>query len=188
MSHHDAAHHHTADDEYRETLPGAGHEHTDAEIGPIVQFGIWIVAIAIVVHFGAYFMFYYMADQRAAANVSTFPLAPPQPEVVLPQGAWRLQRFPANEAYEFQLQEQHLARTYGWVDRGAGTVRIPIDEAMRLALSRGLASRGQAAAAPAAGDTPGPATAAAGDPIVHEVPGMMPTDASAGRVMERRRQ
>ena len=186
MSDHDAAHHRTAEDEYRETPPGAGHEHTDAEIGPIVKFGVWMVVIAILVHFGTYFMFEFMADQRAAANVNEFPIAPPQPALVLPQGAWRLQQFPANEAYEFRLQEQHLTRTYGWVDRGAGTVRIPIDDAMRLTLARGLPSRGQVSSAPAAGDTPGQAATA--EPVAHEVPGMMPTDASAGRVMERRRQ
>jgi len=186
MSHHDAAHHRTAEDEYRETPPGAGHEHTDAEIGPIIKFAIWITVIAIVVHFGALYMFNVMSDQRAEANVDEFPLAPPQPGLVLPQGAWRLQRFPANEMYDFRLQEQHQVRTYGWVDRGAGTVRIPLDEAMRLAIARGLPSRGQAPVAPVPGDAAEPVAAV--EPVVHEVPGLMPTDASAGRLMERRRQ
>lgn len=186
MSHHDAAHHRTADDEYRETPPGAGHEHTDAEIGPIVKFAIWITAIAIVVHVGALFMFNFMADQRTEVNVNEFPVAPPQPGLVLPQGPWRLQRFPANEMYEYRLQEQHLERTYGWVDRNAGMVRIPLAEAMRLTIARGLPSRGQTPAAPVAGETSEPPAAV--EPVVHEVPGLMPTDASAGRMMERRRQ
>jgi hypothetical protein len=38
---------------------------------------------------------------------------------------------------------------YRWVDRNAGVVRIPIDDAMRLVLQRGLQAR------------PAPATAAA---------------------------
>jgi len=185
MSHHDAAHHRTAEDEYRETPPGAGHEHTDAEIGPIIKFAIWITAIAIVVHFGAYFMFYFMADQRAAANVNEFPVATTTPLLVLPEGPWRLQRFPANEAYDFHLQEEHLVRTYGWADRSAGRVRIPIDEAMRLTLARGLPSRGQAPAVSTTGEPPVQEAAA---PVAHEVPGLMPSDSSAGRLMERRRQ
>jgi hypothetical protein len=49
-------------------------------------------------------------------------------------------------------------------------VHIPIEDAMRLMVERGLPSRS-------------PADGAAVDP-----PGMMPSDASAGRVMERRRQ
>jgi hypothetical protein len=57
------------------------------------------------------------------------------------------------------------------VDREAGTVRIPIAEAMRLTVERGL-----------------PAREATGTDGVAETPGLMPTDGSAGRVMERRRQ
>lgn len=184
MSHHDAAHHHrTADDEYRETPPGAGHEHTDAEIAPIVKFAVWIVAIAIVTHFGVYYMFEFWAGQRAASQVAEYPLAEMDDTANprLPNGTWRLQRFPENEIYEYKLQQQHLERTYGWADKAAGRVRIPVEEAMRLALSRGLPSRSAAPAATA--DATAPAA-----PVVTEVPGMMPTDSSAGRVMERRRQ
>ena len=32
-------------------------------------------------------------------------------------------------------------RSYGWVDKNAGIVRIPIDEAIRLTLQRGLPTR-----------------------------------------------
>ena len=31
--------------------------------------------------------------------------------------------------------------SYGWVDKNAGIVRIPIDEAMKLTLQRGLPTR-----------------------------------------------
>jgi hypothetical protein len=51
-----------------------------------------------------------------------------------------------------------------------GIVHIPIEDAMRLVVERGLPAR-----APADGQA-------------LEIPGMMPSDASAGRVMERRRQ
>ena len=37
--------------------------------------------------------------------------------------------------------EQQVLTTYGWVDRNAGVVRIPIDEAMKLAIQRGLPAR-----------------------------------------------
>jgi len=37
--------------------------------------------------------------------------------------------------------EQRTLTTYGWVDRNAGIVRIPIDEAMRLTTQRGLPAR-----------------------------------------------
>ena len=34
--------------------------------------------------------------------------------------------------------EDEVLDSYGWVDKNAGVVRIPIDEAMKLTLERGL--------------------------------------------------
>jgi hypothetical protein len=63
-----------------------------------------------------------------------------------------------------------LLERYGWMNREAGIVHIPIEEAMRLTVERGvLQSTAPAQTAP----TP---------------PGMMPSDSSAGRTMEQRRQ
>ena len=56
------------------------------------------------------------------------------------------------------------------MNKEAGIVHIPIEDAMRLMVERGLPSR-----------TPD-------DGAALETPGMMPSDASSGRVMERRRQ
>ena len=69
-------------------------------------------------------------------------------------------------------EESALLDSYGWVDKDAGTVHIPIEDAMRLTLERGLpvAARGATGAQPAT------------------TRALMPTDSSSGRVMERRRQ
>ena len=40
--------------------------------------------------------------------------------------------------------EDATLKSYQWVDRNAGVVRIPIDEAIKLTLQRGLPSRVQA--------------------------------------------
>jgi hypothetical protein len=48
-----------------------------------------------------------------------------------------LQRFPANEIFEFRQREGSEQNSYGWIDRNAGTVHIPIAEAMRLSVERG---------------------------------------------------
>ena len=61
---------------------------------------------------------------------------------------------------------------YSWVDKGAGTVRIPIAEAMRLTRR----ARTAVARRRMRPQTPNDAAA------------LVPTDASAGRQMERRRQ
>ena len=174
---HGGAHHGTADDEYAFTPVGAGHEHTDATVGLILKFAIWLVVSALVVHVGSKVMFDVMVSQSEPTGALEFPLAGTPTDTRLPAGP-RLQRFPATEIYQFRQQERQALSTYGWVDRNAGTVRIPIDEAMRLTVERGLPARAQA---PASGD----GAPAAATP---EVPGIMPTDASAGRLTERRRQ
>ena len=88
-----------------------------------------------------------------------------------PPAGPRLQAKPANEIYDFRIREKAELEGYGWLDRNAGTVRIPIAEAMRLTVERGLPAR--------------PADGAAG---ATEPSTLMPTDASAGRTLERRRQ
>jgi len=166
---HDPHAHATADDQYLNTTEGSGHEHTDANVWMIVQFAIWLVVSAIVVHIGIWFMFRVFVTQREAAQSPEFPLAVGQ-EHRLPAGP-RLQRFPANEIYEFRTNENEQLNSYGWIDRNAGTVHIPISEAMRLTLEHGLPSR--PLTAPPAGDV---------------APGMMPQDSSSGRTLEKRRQ
>lgn len=174
-----AAAHASADDEYRVTPAGAGHEHTDANVAVIVRFGIWLLVSAVVVHIGMWLLFALFVEQREEAAVTQpFPVAIGQ-EPRLPSGA-RLQQFPANEVYEFRLKEQQLLEGYRWLDRAGGRVQIPISEAMRLAVERGLPSRATAPAAQPA-DPAAPAAPVATDPA------MIPADSSAGRTLERRR-
>jgi len=136
----------------------------------IVQFAVWLVVSAVVVHLLMWGMFRVFVTQREAVSVPEFPLAVGQ-QPRLPAGP-RLQRFPANEMFQFRTTESDRLNSYGWIDRNAGTVHIPIADAMRLTLERGLPSRTQA-----------PPEAAQ-----DVAPGMMPQDSSSGRTLERRRQ
>jgi hypothetical protein len=43
--------------------------------------------------------------------------------------------------------EAAVLSSYGWVDQPSGVVRVPIDEAMQIALRRGYPVRGAEAAA-----------------------------------------
>ena len=169
MAHDPHAAHASADDEYLNPAAGSGHEHTDANVSMIVQFAVWLAASAVVVHILVWFMFTLFVDMRERTTPAEFPLASEQGPR-LPSGA-RLQPKPANEAYDFHQQETAVLDGYSWVDKGAGTVRIPVSEAMRLTVERGLPSR-------PADATTTPVDASA----------LVPTDASAGRRMERRRQ
>jgi hypothetical protein len=154
--------------EYRETPKGAAHEYTDANVWIIVKFAFWLAVSAVIVHVGMYFAYGYSVERREV-DIVEYPLARGE-ERRLPAQP-RLQAQPLNEMYEHRQQEDAQLRGYGWVDRNAGTVRLPIAEAMRLTVARGLPSRATAPDAP-----PAPA------------PGLMPADSSSGRTLERRRQ
>ena len=158
--HHDAAWHHSADDEYRETPPGSTYEHTDAHVWIIVKFLMWLVVSAVVIHVGIGFLYQMLIERSKVVGEQPYPLATSTVEQLPP--APRLQQFPRNERYDFQLGEQELLETYGWMNKGAGVVHIPIEEAMRLTVQRGLPSR----------------TPEAGQAV--DTPGLMPSDSSAG--------
>ena len=68
----------------------------------------------------------------------------------------RLQVYAARHWKDFQAAERARLSTYGWMDRSAGVVHVPIDRAMDLIAVRGL---GPLPAAPVA--MPAPATPAA---------------------------
>jgi hypothetical protein len=57
------------------------------------------------------------------------------------QGVPRLQLRPPEDLNNFRASEETALKTYGWIDRTAGVVRIPIDRAMDLVLERGLPTR-----------------------------------------------
>ena len=71
-----------------------------------------------------------------------YPLAAEQGVRVPPEP--RLQINPRQDLKDLRAAEDEILHGYGWVDRNAGIVRIPIDDAMRLTLERGLPSRPQA--------------------------------------------
>jgi hypothetical protein len=50
----------------------------------------------------------------------------------------RLQATPGADLKTLRAEEERELSSYGWVDRSAGVVRIPIDRAMELIMQRGL--------------------------------------------------
>ena len=170
-------HHASAEDEYLFQPAGAAHEHSDANVWIIIKFGLWLAISAVVVSAGMALLFGLFVKQ-SEETTSEFPLAVGQ-EQRLP-AAPRLQQFPVTEMYEFRKHEDEVLQKYGWVNKETGVVRMPIAEAMKLAVERGLPAR---AAQPASGDQ----TAADQGPTAAQQTGRMPADSSAGRTLERRR-
>jgi hypothetical protein len=170
VEHHDTVAHGTADDQYRETPPGAGYEHTDANIWIIAKFIFWLAVAAVIIHFGLALLFNLFVEQRVERTDPRYPMAategerlPPEPRLQGAPGS----PYPREAILNFRSGEETLLHNYGWIDQKTGAVHIPIEDAMRLMLERkALPSR---------------AAAEDGDP------GMMPADSSAGRTTEGRR-
>jgi len=167
--HHSSGHHASPDDEYAFTPEGASYEHTDAAIAPVAKFLFWLFIAAIITHFGLAGVYKLMIDEgvKSEASERRYPLAATEEQRVPPVP--RLQQFPRNELYTFRNEERGRLESYGWESKAAGTVHIPIEEAMKLMVERGLPAQATDAAQPA-------------------VVGMMPADSSAGRTLEKRRQ
>jgi hypothetical protein len=149
--------------EYGETPEGANREHTDIEPSIAWKFALWL-AVAMVISAGIVygtFWFFEGRAQTADRAAQMFPLAAGQ--VKEPPGP-QLQTQPFKDLYMLRQGEDDRLHGYGWVDKGAGATRIPIEDAMRLVVERGL---GAAAAPP----PPSPSTV-----------GEVVTDSSSGRV------
>jgi hypothetical protein len=168
MNDHDAVSHASPDHEYRETPPGSTYEHTDASVWIIVKFLFWLAISAVIIHVGLGLLYALLIERAEETGEQRYPLAATPGERLPPTP--RLQQFPQNDLYQFRSGEEAFLQGYGWMNKEAGTVHIPIEDAMRLVVERGLPSR-----------------APAGAEAVESV-GHMPSDASAGRLMERRRQ
>jgi hypothetical protein len=170
VHHHDALSQVSADDQYLETPPGSTYEHTDAHVGPMVKFGIWLVISTIIVSVGLAAMYWLLIRESTdRADTQRYPMAVNAP--ARQPAEPRLQQFPRNEIYEFRMREEAELHSYGWVDKDAGTVRIPIEDAMRLMLDRGLLT-----VRPVDASKPP-------EPV-----DMFPSDSSSGRMLEKRRQ
>ena len=119
--------------------PAVGHEESDVNIRAIFGFGLGLLAVAVVIHALMWLLFVYFAARDDASAAPHHPLAPVESAAVPPEP--RLQTNPRQDLLDLRAQEAQVLGSYGWIDRNAGTVRIPIDEAMRLTLERGLPAR-----------------------------------------------
>jgi hypothetical protein len=118
---------------------GPGYETRDTSIRGLVIFGITLFVSLVVVLVVAAKLFQYFATVQSLGP----PASPFANARVLPP-APRLQVGPHLDLQHYQQSQQELLNSYGWVDRNAGTVRIPIDRAMDLLLQQGLPARSTA--------------------------------------------
>lgn len=97
--------------------------------GVSLLIGIWVVSGLL------YFMFAYLAHERAVNSPPPLPIEahgnpmPPEP---------RLQASPHKDLKAMRAREDWELNHYFWVDKAKGTVAIPIERAMDILASRGI--------------------------------------------------
>lgn len=125
--------------------PEIQYEKTDAHVRPLYQFLFWISVITILT--AVLSLGILRGLQAWRDNASTRPTMAEAPGAQQPP-APRLQIQEPKDLAVFRKEEAAILSTYGIVDREKGIYRIPIEEAMRLSLERGLPTAGDPAPAP----------------------------------------
>src|SRR5579864_3906576 len=135
------------DEPHKASTTTPGYETRDASAGGVFGFlvtlGIVLVAISLICW--GLFRFYsaHAVDQAASdspfADTRQLPLGP------------QLQVNPREDWLKFREEQQKsLEAPLAWENQSAGTVRVPIEEAMDLLVKKGLPVQGETPAAPAA--------------------------------------
>lgn len=119
---------------------GAGYEVEDASIREIIYTGIGLAVGTILVCFAVLGLFKVMmatsGKEEARTEVSSPQAFPPGP---------RLQAKPWEELQQVRKHEDDTLLTWGWMNKDAGIVHIPISQAMDTVLQRGLPVQASAA-------------------------------------------
>jgi hypothetical protein len=125
--------------EEQQVNPEVQHEHSDVNISAILGFGGALIVVAVVIHLLIYVLFGYFNSREQLQTAVEYPLAAAQGRREPPEP--RLQTAPRQDLADLRAKEDDMLTSYGWVDKNAGVVRIPIDAAMKLTLERGLPAR-----------------------------------------------
>jgi hypothetical protein len=120
---------------------GAGYEVEDASVREIVFTGVGLAVGTIIVCFAVAGLFKVLtatevSSRQPLTQVPAGQSFPPTP---------RLQEKPWLELQGVRAHEDQVLTTYGWVDKNAGKVRIPIDKAMDIVVQHGLPMRTEGA-------------------------------------------
>ena len=117
----------------------AHHETSDVNIRPILTFGAGLIVACVCINFIVWLLFTYFSVRESRQVPAVYPLATRQENRLPPEP--RLQTQPREDLRELRAREDEILTSYGWLDKNAGVVRIPIDRAMKMTVERGLPVR-----------------------------------------------
>ena len=117
----------------------ARHEDRDINARAVLGVGAGMLAAGFVIAALVWSLFAYLSSREALGTLPEFPLGASQQQRLPPEP--RLQTDPREDLRALRQAEDNALQSYGWIDKNAGVVRIPIDRAMTLTLERGLPAR-----------------------------------------------
>src|SRR5579875_129345 len=126
------------------SLPVHAHETRDADVHKLMIFGIALLGLIVFGYVVTEISFHYLVGRRKITPPTTFFSKSQMPPPPLEQ------QHVGTELQRYLEEENSVLNGYGWVDRKAGIVRIPIDQAMDSILQKGFPVRqpGQMTLAP----------------------------------------
>lgn len=111
------------------------HERKDVDVPALFFIAFLLLLLGIVIFIVVAAMMHYFKAHEPAVTEGRANIPETQGEQFPPP---RLEVKPGASLAELRAAENADLNSYGWIDRNAGTVRIPIDRAMQLILERGL--------------------------------------------------
>lgn len=131
----------------------AGYERQDISSAGVLYFLLGLAVAGLLVYFVVDGLYHFLDKRSAAEQAPVNPLVTNAPTDTrhiprdYPQDTFpnpKLEEDERGQLNGIRLTEEETLSTYDWIDKNAGTVRIPIDHAMDLIAQRGLPVRQQA--------------------------------------------
>jgi hypothetical protein len=119
--------------------PQPGYELSDLRPGYIALFGIALTAVIVAAAVIASLLIHFKAAEHSRQETPVPRLAQEREATPGP----RLQVDAHSELHQMRAAEDAALNNYGWVDKNAGIVRIPVDQAMEVLAKKGLPARKQ---------------------------------------------
>jgi hypothetical protein len=160
--------------------PDTVHEHSDVNVRAILIFASIVAAVCVAAAIIVLGVFTLFEKQAKARDPQLSPLAVSAPD--MPRTTAGSPYFGAAPSPELITSEPTVLRQlrdkedkalnqYGWVDQGAGIAHVPIEQAKKLLIERGLPSRAGGVPADLGTDAPALGEASGGRTIPTEEPG-----------------
>jgi hypothetical protein len=142
--------------QHSQTNPELEYEHQDWRPRWVYIFLAGLTLMGILVYFVVWGLYDVIDEYQSLHQPPQNPLVKSEadtrkvsPEAIEKFPQPRLERNERLEINDFRLKEEQTLYSYGWVDRQAGLVRIPIDRAMELVAERGLPTTPKVGTVPA---------------------------------------